>query len=96
MKRGSYGFVGANVDIEETITRHYEVVFLDYEIAKSMLLFNEKEKLKIIKYLIKLSGKKEAFHPIFSKLTKAKEREIIKTCQKSPKTWKKEDFLIID
>ena len=93
MKYGRYGFAGDNVKIEENIITHYEVGFLDYEIARSMLLFNEEEKIKIIKYLIKLSGKKEAFHPIFSRLTQAKKHKLIEQCQKAPKTWSKEDFL---
>ena len=96
MKHAEYGFAGDDVDIEETITRHYKVKFLDYEIARSMALFNEKEKIRIIKYLMKLNGNKKLFHPVFRKLTKESESQLIESCKKSPKRWSKDDFFIVD
>lgn len=61
--------------------RYHLFPFLDYQISRSLQLLNKEEKLKIIKYTIKLTGKPTLFHQIFTDLKPKDERMLLARCK---------------
>lgn len=90
-----YGFAGDNVEITKRERRTYSIPFLDYEICNSLHFLSVEEKFKVIKYIIKISGKPDLFHKVFKNIGSKEKKLLLAHCKEQEKSIPKDfDFEI--
>ena len=70
-------------------------LFTDSQIIKALQYLSERDKLKVIRYIIKLMGNPYLFHPVFQTTDKKELKKLLQICEKNRAEFEQKTYAML-